>query len=179
MNDSKIAVRYAKALFMSSEEKKMIQEVRKDMKYLLELCKLDDFRILLDSPVIENSIKQNAMTALLGSNIGKLSLSMVKLTVDNNREAFLPGIARGFIDIADRAAGITKVNLTTATEVSKVNNEKIVGIIEKQMETNADLEENIDNEIIGGFILKVDDMYVDASVKTQLRTINKELLETT
>jgi F-type H+-transporting ATPase subunit delta len=117
------------------------------------------------------------MTALLKENVNSLTFSMVMLTVENNRESFLPGIARCFIDMADRAEGITKVSLTTADKVSGDNRDKIIKLIEEDMNTKVELEENIDPEIRGGFTLKVDNLYLDASVRSWLRKIRKELME--
>lgn len=176
MNTSKIAVRYSKALFMSALEKKKIMEVRHDMLYLLRLSAMDDFRDLIESPVISNSKRKEIMEALFREQLSEISYSLIQLCIENNREAFLPGIARSYIDRADEHEGITKVMLKTAVELSKDNRERFVEIVERDMNTKADIEEVIDSNIGGGYILKVEDMYVDASLKTQLRRIKQELL---
>jgi F-type H+-transporting ATPase subunit delta len=41
--------------------------------------------------------------------------------------------------------------------------------------TKVDLEEVVDPGIVGGFILRVDDSYIDASIKSKLKKIRKEL----
>ena len=53
---------------------------------------------------------------------------------------------------------------------------QISGLISDLFRTKAELEEVIDPEIIGGFILRVDDNYIDASVRTKLNKIKKELM---
>ena len=95
----------------------------------------------------------------------------------NNRESFLPGIARSYIDLADDHEGITKVTLKTNVEISEKNRNRFIEIIERDLDTKADLEEIVDEEIAGGYILKVEDLYVDASLKTQLRKIRRELIK--
>jgi F-type H+-transporting ATPase subunit delta len=57
----------------------------------------------------------------------------------------------------------------------KVKNQ-ISELISDVFGTKADLEEVTDPEIIGGFILRVDDNYIDASVRTKLNKIRKELM---
>jgi len=177
MNEGKISHRYSKALFLSAEENGMVDQVREDMVYLLELTFIDEVRDLLVSPVIENTIKINALTALLKDKVGELSMSLVNLSVNNNREMFLPGIARSYIDAADKFNGITKATLTTASDISKSVKNDIVELIEKGLNTKVQMEEVIDPAITGGFILKVEDTFIDGSVKSQLRKINKELKE--
>ncbi|NTV84264.1 MAG: hypothetical protein HGA23_08200 [Bacteroidales bacterium] len=53
---------------------------------------------------------------------------------------------------------------------------QVSSLIEKLFNTRVDLKENIDESIIGGFILRVEDNYIDASVRTKLRKIKAELV---
>jgi len=176
MNESKISVRYSKALFQSAKEKDCIKEVREDMLLILELAGMEDFRDLIESPVITNARKRGVMTALFRGKVSEISFSMIILTVNNNRESFLPGIARCYIDLADEYEGITKVTLKIPGPISEENRQRFVDMIEKDLDTRVDLNEIVDEELAGGFILKVEDLYVDASLKTQLRKIHKELI---
>ena len=71
--------------------------------------------------------------------------------------------------------GITEAVITTAVKVdSKVKNQ-ISEFISKVFGTKAELKEVIDHDIIGGFILRIDDNYIDASVRNELRKIEKGL----
>ncbi len=176
MNESKIAVRYSKALFQSARERKQLKAVRDDMLLILTLSEMEEFRDVIDSPVISNAKKSEVLNLIFRDNVSDISLSLINLTVRNNREAFLPGIARCFIDLADEHEGITKVKLRTAVPVSSENRKRITEIIERDLGTKTDLEEIIDEEIAGGYILKVEDLYVDASLKSQLQRIKKELI---
>lgn len=177
MNEGKISVRYSKALFLTAKEKGSVEQVRDDMLYLLKLTSLDEVKDLLVSPVIANAVKRSALAALLKDNIGELSMNMVQLTVNNNREVFLPGIARSYIDQADKFNGVTKATLTTAYDISDTLKANIISLIEKGFSTRVDMEEIVDPEITGGFMLKVEDTFIDGSVKSQLRKIRKELKE--
>ncbi len=105
----------------------------------------------------------------------EITLSLIDLVVKNGRESFLPAIARVFIHETLRHKGITKSVLTTAVAVDAKVKKEITGMISKVFNTNAELEEVIDPDIIGGFILRVDDNYIDASVRNKLNKIKKEL----
>ncbi|MDZ7739250.1 MAG: ATP synthase F1 subunit delta [Bacteroidales bacterium] len=117
------------------------------------------------------------MKALFRNNVNDTSFSLVTLAVNNNRESYLPGIARCYIDRADRHEGITKVMLRTAAPIDNSNRDRVMGIIEEDLDTKADMEEIVDSEIAGGYILKIEDKYIDASLKTQLRKIKEELIK--
>ncbi|MCD4769907.1 MAG: ATP synthase F1 subunit delta, partial [Bacteroidales bacterium] len=144
MNESKISVRYSKALFLLTREKGIVDKVRKDMILLLEISALEDVRDLITSPIIQNSIKKDALTEIFKDSVEDTTYNMILLTVANNREAFLPGIARSFIDRADRFNGITKVTLTTAIHVSDSLRQSIAVLIEKSLSTSVDLKEKQD-----------------------------------
>ena len=176
MNDSKISVRYSRALFQSALEKKILDKVNQDMILITEICKVPETKEFLKSPVIVPSKKIDIFHKILGDNVEMITLSLIDLVVKNGRESFLPAIARVFINETMKYKGITKSVLTTASKVDKKVKNQISELISDVFSTKADLEEVTDPEIIGGFILRVDDNYIDASVRTKLNKIRKELM---
>ena len=176
MNDSKISVRYSRALFQSALEKKILDKVNQDMILITEICKVPETKEFLKSPVIVPSKKIDIFHKILGDNVEKITLSLIDLVVKNGRESFLPAIARVFINETMKYKGITKSVLTTAFKVDKKVKNQISELISDVFRTKAELEEVTDPEIIGGFILRVDDNYIDASVRTKLNKIRKELM---
>lgn len=177
MNDSKISVRYSRALFQSALEKKIIDKVNQDMIFISEICKIPETKEFLHSPIIVPSKKSSIFHKMLEGNVEIITLSLIDLVVKNGREAYLPAIARVFIHETMKYKGITLSVLTTAVKVDTEVKKQIVDLISEVFSTKVELEENIDPEIIGGFILRVDDNYIDASIRNKLRKIKKELLE--
>ena len=177
MNEGRISGRYSNALFLHAKEKGLIDEVKGDMKFLLELSAHSEVKELLASPVIENSLKKKALEALIEGRVSALTMNLVMLTVDNNRESFLPGIARGYIALADKHKGITKVTLITAAGTGEKVKKAVSDLVSSGYKTEVDLEEIVDPSITGGFKLKIGDTLIDGSVKSQLRKIEKELKE--
>ena len=176
MNDSKISVRYSRALFQSALEKKILDKVNQDMIFISEICKLPDTKEFLQSPIITPSKKTAIFHKMLEGNVEKITLSLIDLIVKNGRESNLPAIARVFTHETLKYKGITESVLTTAVKVDDKVKKQITDLISEVFSTKVVLEENIDPEIIGGFILRVDDNYIDASIKNKLRKIRKELL---
>jgi F-type H+-transporting ATPase subunit delta len=175
MNDSKISVRYSRALFHSALEKKILDEVNQDMILIGEICKTPEMKEFLNSPIIVPSKKTGIFHNILKGHVEEITLSLIGLVVKNGRESFLPAIARVFIHETLRHKGITKSVLTTAVSVDAKVKKEITGMISKVFNTKAELEEVIDPDIIGGFILRVDDNYIDASVRNKLNKVKKEL----
>jgi len=175
MNDSKISVRYAHALFQSTIDRKILDRVYNDMILLSEVCTLTEFKELLESPIIVPSKKSDIIHKTIGGSIDELTASFISLVVKNGRELFLPGIAREFIRATKQYKGITSAVLTTAVNVDSEIKKQISDLIARIFKTKVELKEVVDESIIGGFILKVEDNYLDASVRNKLHKIEKEL----
>jgi F-type H+-transporting ATPase subunit delta len=176
MNDSKISVRYCRAIFQSALEKKILDKVNQDMIFISEICKMPEMKEFLQSPIIVPSKKEAIFHNILGDNVEHITLSMIDLIVQNGRETFIPAIVRNFIYETKKYKGITESVLTTAVRVDDKVKKQITDLISEVFKTKVELKENIDPEIVGGFILQVDDNYIDASIKNKLRKIRKELI---
>lgn len=175
MNNSKISVRYSRALFQLATEKNLIDKVSADMKFISEICKINEVKEVLDSPIIVPLKKRSIFHAILEKNVEKVTLTLVDLLIDNGRENYLPAVARVFRDSALKYKGITETYLTTAVPVNDKSRKEISELITSVFNTKVELIENIDKEIIGGFILKVNDSFIDASVRNKLRKIKEKL----
>ena len=65
MNESKISVRYSKALFRSAEEKGELDRVFGDMLFISEICRMSQVREILESPIIIPSKKTSLFHSIL------------------------------------------------------------------------------------------------------------------
>jgi F-type H+-transporting ATPase subunit delta len=175
MNDSKISVRYSRALFQSALEQKILDRVNSDMISVAEICNLAETKEFLHSPVIIPSKKTEIFHKMFEGKVEKITMSLIDLVVKNGREIYLPAIARVFIHETMKYKGITKSVLTSASKLDEKVKEQIISMISDLFKTKVEFEAVIDPEIIGGFILRVDDNYIDASVRNKLNKIRKEL----
>jgi F-type H+-transporting ATPase subunit delta len=175
MNDSRISVRYSRALFQAALDNKILERINRDMILLKDVCANPEIKEFLSNPVIRPSKKTEILENLLSKDVHKLTLSLIGLVVKNGRERFLPAIARVFVHDTMKYNDITESLLTTAVKVDPDIKKQISDLIANLFKTKVDLKETIDETIIGGFILRVDDSYIDASVRNKLRKIRKEL----
>jgi F-type H+-transporting ATPase subunit delta len=175
MNDSKISVRYSRALFQLAVEKDLLDKVYKDMLFITGLCRMSEVKEVLESPIIVPSKKKAILFSVLEKNVQPITISLVDLLIKNGREDHLPAVARVFNDETLKYRGITESILTTAIPVNEGVRKEIIDLISSVFKTKVELKETVDSEIIGGFILRVNDNYIDASVKSKLRRIRKSL----
>jgi F-type H+-transporting ATPase subunit delta len=164
------------SIFQSALEKEILDKVYQDMIFISEICKIAETKDFLGSPIIVPSKKEAIFHKMLGGNVEEITLSLIDLIVKNGRESFIPAIARVFIHETKKFKGITESVLTTAVKVDDKIKKQITDLISEGFKTKAELKETIDPEIIGGFILQIDDNYIDASIRNKLRKIKKELI---
>jgi F-type H+-transporting ATPase subunit delta len=176
MLNPRLATRYAKSLIDLSIERNELDSSYNDMLFLQSVCKSSkDFVILLKSPVIPSDKKEKILDAITANKVSNLTASFNKLLIQKNRESFLPEIVTAFIQQYKDYKGIHIATLTTATPVSE---ELKRSIVEKMKTTTAmqhiELNTEVKEGIIGGFILEVGDQLVDASIAYDLNNIKKQ-----
>ena len=178
MNESQISVRYAKALFQSASEKQILDQVYRDMEVLSDTCKLEDFQYMLGVPTLQPSQKSSLVESILRAHMSDASIAMISLVIKNKREIYLPGIARNFRDFYRKARGIRTASLVTAQPVDDAAMNSVKSLIAKAYDSDVELSSTVDKDVIGGFVLTIEDLQYDASVAASLRKIKKQLLQT-
>lgn len=173
---SKISVRYARALFTVARDKNLLDQVQADMEMLGHASEnVPAFRSFLENPVMTPSAKKKLLHNMFEGNVSKLIIDFLDLILKNNRLSFINGIARQFGDQYREYMGITSAILTTAEEIDESTRDKIKQLVLIGTKNKVLLNGKKDSEILGGFVLQVDDRQIDASVRTQLNIIKKEL----
>jgi F-type H+-transporting ATPase subunit delta len=145
------------------------------MIIIQEMCSLPEIKELLTSPIIIPSKKTEVFHKLFAKSLHELTLSLIDLVVKNGREKYLPAISRVFIHNALIHNGITESVLTTAVNVDQNVKKQVSDLIADLFKTKVVMKEVVDESIIGGFVLKIGDNFIDASVRNKLRIIQKEL----
>lgn len=177
MNYSKIAVRYAKAVFLLAEEKKQLKEVASDMESILKIEK--EVPALLDlysNPILSTSEKKKIILEIFSKSYNEITLRFLELIIENRREEHISGVARNFLKRYRDSLGIKNAILTTAVSIEDAKRKEIIEIVKKTYQAEIQLESKEDTNLIGGFVLQVEDTQFDASISTQLKNIKQELL---
>ncbi len=176
MPNPRLASRYAKSLIDLAIEKGQLEKVFADMQWLQAVCKSNrDFVNLLRSPVIKPDTKKKILTAVTAGNVGELTAAFNALLITKGRESNLPEIVNAFIDSYKQHKNIQTIKLTTAAPISDALKNSIVEQVKKSAGfQNVEVEEKIDADLIGGFVLQIGDKLVDASIAYDLRAIAKQ-----
>ncbi len=172
----RLDARYAKAILDLAIERNELENVYNDMLFLQQAFRDSrDLVSMLRSPIIKADKKGKVLDAIGAGRISAITTSFYKLLLAKEREAYLPEMATAFIGQYKVHKGIQTVKLTTATPVS----EEVKQVILEKVRTvrnvqQIDLHTEINEDLIGGFVLEIGDELVDASVAFELHNIKKQ-----
>jgi len=174
MANSTIAYRYAKSLMQLATEGNKVDDVYADMTMLLKYYqKVNDFKLLLQSPLAKTDKKISALKALLKGEVTDITERFLILLAKNKRESYLDKIAEEFIDQYKVKMKISTVIITSAVKLDENTRNKLLNILTNLLKNRIELQEKIDPKIIGGFVLTVGNRQADMSVLRQLKQLNK------
>lgn len=179
MQNPRLASRYAKSLLDLAVEQNNLEATLKDVQLLDSICRQNrQFTVVLRSPVIPPDKKEAVINAVMGAHIQPLTKAFIHLLVAKGREGVLPEIGTAFIQQYKDMKSIRTVKLTTAAPLNDTVKESIRTKVAASMpDQSIELTTVIDPELIGGFMLEMNDKLIDASVRRDLMDMRKTILD--
>lgn len=178
MKQSRATVRYAKSLISISKEQNSLETSYNDMLLVSSFCSSNkDFVNLLKTPIVKTDLKIKILNELLAKSISDLTLSFIILIAKKKREILLPEIAECFIALYKNNKNIKEVSVVTAKPLDDDLRKEVMSYIEKQSNSKIELKEIIDESLIGGAIIRMDDKQLDASISSKLKSLKNQFSE--
>lgn len=172
-----VAVRYAKALFELAQEKEVLEVVFNDMQAVATVLETElSLHKFLDNPVVKEQQKKQLLESAFKGKVHSLVSSLLDLLVTKKREHFLQSICISFHELYKEKEGYREVVLTTAIPASEEVKSLLQTKIAEMLQTKVDIKTVVDEQLIGGFRLRINDMLMDKSIAMQLQSMKKELL---
>ncbi len=169
-----VAIRYAKSLIGLAEEKGVLDVVKTDLEGVVKLAEdSHDFTVFLKSPVIDPLKKKQILLKMFDGKVNDLTLSLFGLTAEKKRESILLDIAKTFLKLYNNQKGIVEVNLSSAVAMEAGLKEELRSKLSKQSGKTIQFSEEVDPDLIGGYVLRVEDRQIDMSVRNQLSEIRQ------
>lgn len=179
MNYAKIGVRYAKALFLTAVEENALENVHQEMLIIKELISENpSFIFFLDTPILKPSEKKQFFESVFSKQVHPLVLRFLFLLSEHRREKRLLDIIRNFNALYLNYNNTLSANLITTIKADEAMMNQFKEKLQQLLQKTILLQNTINEKIDGGFILQVEDMEFDASVKTQLKKIKNNLIKT-
>ncbi len=173
-----LATRYAKSLLDLAIERGQLEAVYKDMQLVKQVCEHNhDFVLLLNSPVVKTDKKKEIFHSVFKGNISDLSLAFIDIISDKRREMYIDDIAKAFGEQYKKHKRILTAVITSAVGLDDTTRAKVMELVKQTTQGEVELLEKTDKGLIGGFVLRIGDKQVDASIARKLTNLRKNYTE--
>jgi F-type H+-transporting ATPase subunit delta len=178
-----IARPYADAAFELAREANVLGDWSNRLHIAAAVVGNGDVTRLIETPntdkqavveLIAGICRDAGAGSFTGSELDRLT-NFLNLLAENGRLSILPEIAELFDKLKADVENSVDVVLTAATPVDPAQREKIVAALKRRFGREVNLHFQLDETLIGGARLQVDDLVIDGSVRTGLEKLSSAL----
>lgn len=177
MSDFSVSSRYANAFISIGIEKKILEKLFQDFLLIKNTFKNSkELKAVLKNPTVREEKKIAILTVLFNEKIQNETQDFLVFMVTKRRETFIEMVATEFINIYNEKMGLIEAEVYSAVKLDNNQISVLSSKVEKLTGKKINLNPKIKEELIGGFLLKIQDTVYDASIKRQLELLKNQLL---
>ena len=136
-----------------------------------------DLRLFLSTPLINAEKKSKVITAIFTGRVNDLTIKFMQILCKKNRENLLYDISVDFADLLNDERGILEASIKTAVEITDKNKKDLTAKLENYTGKSVKAVYSVDPSIKAGFVAKIQDTIIDASIKRQLELLRQKFME--
>ena len=172
-----IARVYAEALFGAAKDAGKLDEVREQLGELAEaLAESRELQVFFFSPYFSSAEKKEGIERAI-SGAEPQFVNFLELLVEKHRMPVIFRIRRKYDELWARENKLIDVSVTSAVELDRKVVKEIGEAIEKQTGRGVELSSKVDDSILGGIVLQVGNMVLDASLRNRLEKLRKSVAQ--
>lgn len=175
MPRSNIARRYAQGIFQLAQQEHDLDAWRNELAQLEALLQDDVLRAAFANPAVATP-RRMELALKLAPDLRPESRNLLRLLIEHRRSSEMPAILREFERMADEAAGIVNVALTTAIELDDAEKRRYEKALADRLGRKVRMEYRHDPGLVAGATVQIGDRLIDGSVRTQLDRLRQQLV---
>lgn len=176
MRNTAVSERYAQALFELATEKNTIESIKEELISVSGAIKeYPEFENLLFHPVINPFDKKVMLEGVFKSKISDVSLNFLKFLVDKKREALIQEISDLYTLMVNNLQRKVVAEVYTAVEIGSAELDLLKQKLESYLDKKVDLENHVDQDVVGGVLVKIGDRVIDGTLKTRFENMARSL----
>ncbi len=174
-----IAAVYARALIGATEKTGTTDAVVDELGSLVDevLVKFPAFATTIGSPRLAADEKMAMIDRVFGNRASEQLQTFLKVLCQHERLGCLREVYTESKRIRSELRNRVQVDVTTAKELSEEQKSEIIHELQTKMSCEVDMNHKIDEDIIGGIVVRVGDTVVDGSVRNQLRQMKSKAVQ--
>jgi F-type H+-transporting ATPase subunit delta len=170
-----IAQVYARSLFEVAEESDKLEDLHDQLgEFADELSENQEMQIFFFSPYFSSKEKQEGISKVV-EDADEHFVRFLELLAERHRMPVVFRIRREFDRLWAEKQQLLPVTITSAVELDESTAKDIGRKIEEQTGQKVELTTNVDPDVLGGLVMQVGNMVLDASVRARLERLRKEV----
>jgi F-type H+-transporting ATPase subunit delta len=166
---------YAEALFAAGEDKGKLNELQQQLGEFADTVDRDrELQVFLFSPYLSSNDKKDGLRRAVTGAEPEFA-NFLELLVEKGRMPDVFRIRKEFDELWKKANRRLDVTVTSAVQLDPSVVGQIGEAVERQTGEKVDLSSEVDDEILGGIVLRVGNMVLDASIRTRLEKLRKSV----
>ncbi|AOY75581.1 F0F1 ATP synthase subunit delta [Clostridium formicaceticum] len=171
-----IARKYAKALFEVAQEDNNLQPIREELNFIKEaLGENENFKKLLHTPLITSNEKKDIVKNVFKDTLTNEVMNFLYILVDKGRVNHIEEIVKEFNVMADASKNMVEAVAITAIPLNKERLQKLQVQLSMASGKNVKLNNEVDESVIGGVLIKMGDKVIDGTLKSRLGHLKQQL----
>lgn len=174
-----VLARYARSLAEAASEASVVPEIRANFDHFLSLLEqVPELPPLLRNPVLPASLKQQVLRAIADRcGYHAFFADFLRILVENHRESCIPQLHALFLEECDRLEGVVRATLTAARPLGAERKQELAAGLALTLGGRVELEEHLDESLIGGLCLQAGGTVYDGTVRGQLQRLTARLAQ--
>lgn len=171
-----VSTTYGAALFDVCVEENKVDEFINEIGFINETLKNnEEFFQILRTPRININEKKKIIDNVFGDKVNKEIVNFIKILIDKRRIGYIIAIANEFERMACEYKGIVKAKAYSSISLSSEQIKKLEKKLSEQSGKTVEIENIIDDSLLGGIMIKFNDVVIDGTLKGKLKNLENNL----
>jgi F-type H+-transporting ATPase subunit delta len=171
------AINYARSLLELATERNEAVPMAQDLAGLRQIVDENrSFQMFLADPGISIAERDQMIEHLFKGRVSPLLENFLRVLNSHGRLGAIVHVVDAYDELLDEQTGKIEVDLTVAHKLEPAQLEQVRQRVSQALKKDAVVHQYVDENIIGGLVIRVQDKLIDASVRTQLAALRQQLL---
>lgn len=175
MSESQVAGRYAKAMFEIAMERRMTDQIERELKIVKEaMVASKELQLWLANASVDVEDKKSLLATVF-AELSEPVQNLLFLLVDRRRSDQLAAIADSYRQRNNQQKGIVEAFVTSAFPLTEEEKRQLITTFEHITKNKIHLHQKVDSDLLGGVTVKIGDRVYDGSLRSKLNRFQKRL----
>jgi F-type H+-transporting ATPase subunit delta len=168
------ARRYAEAAFEIGRADRTLDDWERDLERLGAALADPDLRVLVEHPAVAFADKERVVRRLVG-DVSSEAMNLVLLMIRRGRPGAIARMREHFESLLRRHRGVSLAEVRTALPLEESQREAVMDRLHELTGDTIEINEVVDESLIGGITVRIGDRLYDASVRSRLERLRARL----